>query len=89
MGRMGYNQARGLFEEDPVTTKSEPRKLEVTTVAEGVVKVNVPAGKGFFKIAIEKRHGESNSLYLEVNGTRKFEVGNDCNTCHFWFKMLQ
>jgi len=78
---MGYNEA--------MTTKSEQQKLEVVTVAEGVVKVKVPNGKGFFKIAIEKRHGESNSLYLEVNGARKFEVGNDCNTCHFWFKMLQ
>ncbi|KAJ8136675.1 hypothetical protein OY671_010111, partial [Metschnikowia pulcherrima] len=58
-----------------MTTKSEPQKLEVATVADGVVKVKVPNGKGFFKIAIEKRHGESNSLYLEVNGARKFEVG--------------
>lgn len=72
-----------------MTTKSEPQKLETATVGDGVVKVKVPQGKGFFKIAIEKRHGESNSLYLEVNGARKFEVGNDCNTCHFWFKMLQ
>ncbi|MBI3289200.1 MAG: hypothetical protein HYZ74_06755 [Elusimicrobia bacterium] len=72
-----------------MTTKSEPQKLEVATVAEGVVKVKVPQGKGFFKIGVEKRHGESNSLFLEVNGARKFEIGNDCNTCHFWFKMLQ
>lgn len=67
----------------------QPQKLEVTSVADGVVRVKVPQGKGFFKIAIEKRHGEANSLYLEVNGARKFEVGNDCDTCHFWFKMLQ
>lgn len=64
-------------------------KLEATVVADGVVKVKVPNGKGFFKIAVEKKHGEANSLYLEVNGARKFEVGNDCDTCHFWFKCLQ
>ncbi|MEK7382055.1 MAG: hypothetical protein AAB262_02085 [Elusimicrobiota bacterium] len=71
--------------------KSEamPQKLEVTSAADGVMRVKVPQGKGFFKILVEKRHGEANSLLLEVNGARKFEVGNDCNTCHFWFKMLQ
>jgi len=67
----------------------QPQKLEVSAVADGVVRVKVPQGKGFFKVAVEKRHGEANSLYLEVNGARKFEVGNDCDTCHFWFKMLQ
>lgn len=72
-----------------MTSETKPTKLDVTTVAEGVVKVKVPQGKGFFKIAVEKRHGEANSLYLEVNGARKFEVGNDCDTCHFWFKCLQ
>jgi len=81
-GRLiSYNQA--------MSSETKAPKLDVAVVADGVVKVKVPAGKGFFKIAVEKRHGESNSLFLEVNGARKFEVGNDCNTCHFWFKMLQ
>ena len=70
-------------------SETTPQKLEVTLAAAGVVKVKVPQGKGFFKVAVEKRHGESNSLFLDVNGARKFEIGNDCDTCHFWFKMLQ
>lgn len=75
---------------DAVVKSDTPTpKLEATVVADGVVKVKVPNGKGFFKIAVEKKHGEANSLYLEINGARKFEVGNDCDTCHFWFKCLQ
>ncbi|MDX6770197.1 MAG: hypothetical protein SF051_11750 [Elusimicrobiota bacterium] len=74
---------------DAAVKAEVPAKLEATVVADGVVKVKVPQGKGFFKIAVEKKHGEANSLYLEVNGARKFEVGNDCDTCHFWFKCLQ
>src|SRR5579872_226288 len=71
--------------------KSEagPQKLEVTRVAEGLMKLKLSQGKGFFKIAVEKKHGEANSIFLEVNGSRKFEIGNDCDTCHFWFKCLQ
>ncbi len=76
-------------EGETVTSETKPQKLQVTSVADGVVRVKVPQGRGFFKVAVEKRHGEANSLFLEVNGARKFEVGNDCDTCHFWFKMLQ
>lgn len=71
-----------------MTSETKPPKLQVSAVADGVVRVKVPQGKGFFKIAVEKRHGEANSLFLEVNGAKKFEVGNDCDTCHFWFKMV-
>ncbi len=70
-------------------SETQSTKLEVAAVADGVMRVKVPLGKGFFKVAVEKRHGEANSLFLEINGARKFEVGNDCDTCHFWFKMLQ
>ena len=70
-------------------SETTSQKLEISAVADGVMRVKVPQGKGFFKIAVEKRHGEANSLFLEINGARKFEVGNDCDTCHFWFKMLQ
>lgn len=63
-------------------------KLETTKLADGLMKVKLGSGKGFFKIGVEKKHGEANSLFLEINGARKFEVGNDCDTCHFWFKCL-
>ncbi len=69
--------------------KSETtQKIDVTRVAEGLMKVRLGQGKGFFRIGIEKKHGEANSVYLEINGSRRFEVGNDCDTCHFWFKCL-
>jgi hypothetical protein len=87
---IGYNQYMAEKKSDAAVKSDSPNpKLEATVVADGVVKVKVPNGKGFFKIAVEKKHGEANSLYLEVNGARKFEVGNDCDTCHFWFKCLQ
>ena len=63
-------------------------KLEVTRLADGLMKVKLNQGKGFFKIGVEKKHGEANSIFLEINGSRKFEIGNDCDTCHFWFKCL-
>lgn len=63
-------------------------KLEVVKVADGLMKVKISQGKGFFKVGVEKKHGEANSIYFEINGSRKFEVGNDCDTCHFWFKCL-
>jgi hypothetical protein len=79
----------GLSYNEGMTSETKAPKLEASLVADGVVKVKIPQGKGVFKIAVEKRHGEANSLYLEVNGARKFEVGNDCDTCHFWFKCVQ
>lgn len=63
-------------------------KLDATKISDGVVKVKLHQGKGFFKIGIEKKHGEANLIFLEINGSRKFEIGNDCDTCHFWFKCL-
>ncbi|MBI3554411.1 MAG: hypothetical protein HY077_18090 [Elusimicrobia bacterium] len=63
-------------------------KLDVSKLADGLMKVKLGAGKGFFKVGIEKKHGEANSVFLEINGSRKFEIGNDCDTCHFWFKCL-
>jgi hypothetical protein len=69
--------------------KSETaHKLEVEKISEGLMRVKLNSGKGFFKIGVEKKHGEANSLFLEINGSRKFEIGNDCDTCHFWFKCL-
>lgn len=69
--------------------KSETaHKLEVEKIADGLMRVKLNSGKGFFKIDVEKKHGEANSLFLEINGSRKFEIGNDCDTCHFWFKCL-
>ena len=63
-------------------------KLDVSKIADGLMKVKLANGKGFFKIGVEKKHGEANSIFLEINGSRKFEIGNDCDTCHFWFKCL-
>ncbi|MDD5655901.1 MAG: hypothetical protein PHF00_01415 [Elusimicrobia bacterium] len=64
------------------------QKFEVTRLAQGLFKVKINQGRGFFKIGVEKKPGEANSYFLEINGSRKFEVGNDCDTCHFWFKCL-
>ncbi|MBI4375906.1 MAG: hypothetical protein HY549_05590 [Elusimicrobia bacterium] len=63
-------------------------KMDVTRIADGLMRVKLSQGRGFFKIGVEKRHGEANSIFLEINGSRKFEIGNDCDTCHFWFKCL-
>lgn len=63
-------------------------KLDATEVDKGLWKVKVPHGKGFLKIGSEKKHGDANSLFLEINNSRKFEVGNDCDTCYFWFKCV-
>lgn len=63
-------------------------KLDVVKIADGLMRVKLSQGKGFFKIGVEKKHGEANSIFLEINGSRKFEIGNDCDTCHFWFKCL-
>ncbi|MBI5629397.1 MAG: hypothetical protein HY921_00780 [Elusimicrobia bacterium] len=69
-------------------SEAATQKLEIATIADGLMKVKLSQGKGFFKVAVEKKHGEANSIYLEINGSRKFEIGNDCDTCHFWFKCL-
>lgn len=52
-------------------------------------KVKLSQPKGFFKVGLGKKHAQANALYLEINGSRKFEIGNDCDTCHFWFKCVQ
>ena len=64
------------------------QKFDVVRLADGLFKVKLNQGRGFFKIGVEKKPGEANSFFLEINGSRKFEVGNDCDTCHFWFKCL-
>lgn len=69
-------------------SEAAAQKIEASRIAEGLMKVKLSQGKGFFKIGVEKKHGEANSIYLEINGSRKFEIGNDCDTCHFWFKCL-
>ena len=63
-------------------------KLDATKVDEGLWRLKLAHGKGHFKVGVGKKHGEANSLFLEINGARKFEIGNDCDTCHFWFKCL-
>lgn len=67
---------------------SQVVKPDATQVAEGLWKVNILQGKAVLKIGLEKKHGDANSLFLEINSTRKFEIGNDCDSCHFWFKCL-
>lgn len=69
-------------------SETSPQKLDVTKLADGLMRVKLSQGRGFFKIGVEKKHGEANSIFLEINGSRKFEIGNDCDTCHFWFKCL-
>ena len=64
------------------------QKFDVSRLADGLFKVKLNQGRGFFKIGVEKKPGEANSFFLEINGSRKFEIGNDCDTCHFWFKCL-
>ncbi len=73
------------------TLKSEAaaHKIDAVRVADGLMRFKLPSGKNVFKIGVEKKHGEANSIFLEINGSRKFEIGNDCDTCHFWFKCLQ
>ncbi len=58
-------------------------------VREGLWKVRPQHPRGLFRIGVGKKHAQANSLFLEINGKRRFEVGNDCDTCHFWFKCLQ
>ena len=70
-------------------SETTPQKIDTVKLAEGLLKFKLSQGKGFFKIGVEKKHGEANSIFLEINGSRKFEIGNDCDTCHFWFKCLQ
>jgi len=73
---------------ESLKSEAAPSRLDVVRLAQGLMKVKLAQGKGFFKIGVEKKHGEANSLFLEINGSRKFEIGNDCDTCHFWFKCL-
>ncbi len=66
---------------------SAPR-LDATSVQEKLWKIKLSNSKGFFRIGVGKKHGEANTLFFELGGSRKFEIGNDCDTCHFWFKCL-
>ncbi len=71
-----------------VKPEAAPQKFEVARLSDGLFKVKLKEGRGFFKIGVEKKPGEANSLFLEINSSKKFEIGNDCDTCHFWFKCL-
>ncbi|MBI5624831.1 MAG: hypothetical protein HY924_13730 [Elusimicrobia bacterium] len=64
-------------------------KMETTKVADGLMKVKLPSGKGLLKVVLEKKDDDANCVYLEISGVRNFEAGNDCDTCHFWFKCLR
>jgi len=68
------------------STTSDPKPIEVRP---GVWRVKSANPKGFFHVGLGKKHAQANSLFLEINGKRQFEIGNDCDTCHFWFKCLQ
>lgn len=70
-------------------TQPAAQPLKVEKVRDRLWKVRHCAPKSFFKIGLGKKHASSNTLYFEVQGKRKFEIGNDCDTCHFWFKCLQ
>lgn len=64
-------------------------KLDCLKAADKLWRVKVTQGRGLLKIVGEKGHGQSKELFLELNGSRTFEIGNDCNTCHFWFRRMQ
>lgn len=68
------------------STAALPEPLEIRP---GLWKIKSSQAKPLLKIGLGKKHAATNTLYLEVNNKRKFEVGNDCDTCHFWFKCLQ
>ncbi|MFA6092925.1 MAG: hypothetical protein WCU88_12655 [Elusimicrobiota bacterium] len=63
--------------------------LDPTEVRERLWKIKLTQSKGVIRIGVAKKHAQANSLYLEINGARRFEIGNDCDTCHFWFKCLR
>ncbi|MFA6028951.1 MAG: hypothetical protein WC969_03750 [Elusimicrobiota bacterium] len=71
--------------------KSEPTQalLEPSEVRERLWKIKLTQSKGVIRIGVAKKQAQANSLYLEINGARRFEIGNDCDTCHFWFKCLR
>jgi hypothetical protein len=71
--------------------KSEPTQavLEPVEVRDRLWKIKLSQSQGNVRIGVVKKHAQANSLYLEINGARRFEIGNDCDTCHFWFKCLR
>lgn len=71
--------------------KSEPSQalLEPVEVRERLWKIKMSQSKGAIRIGVVKKHAQANSLFLEINGARRFEIGNDCDTCHFWFKCVR
>ena len=64
-------------------------KLDCLQARERLWKVKITQGRGFLKILTEKGHSQSKELLLELGGSRTFEIGNNCDTCHFWFRRLQ
>ena len=70
-------------------SETAAHKVELTLLAPGLVKAKVVQGKGLFRVGTEKRHGEASSVYFELNGRRTFDIGNDCDTCHFWFRAVE
>ena len=69
----------------PDSTAAIPDPVEVH---KGLWKVKIPHPKGLFRIGMGKRHSD-NVLYLEINGGRKFEIGDDSSANHFWYKCIQ
>lgn len=71
--------------------KSDPATAtpKIPEVSPGLFKVKSTNPKGMFRFGLGKKHAQANSLFFEINGKRRFEVGNDCDTCHFWFKCVQ
>ncbi|MBI5211735.1 MAG: hypothetical protein HY927_17335 [Elusimicrobia bacterium] len=70
-------------------SEASPFKVETARVADGLMRVKLPHGKGLLKVVLEKKDDDANCIYLELSGVRNFEAGNDCDTCHFWFKCLR
>ncbi|MHB2026487.1 MAG: hypothetical protein ACYCPQ_07600 [Elusimicrobiota bacterium] len=70
-------------------SEATAHKIEISQVAPRLVRAKVAQGKGLFRIGSEKRHGEASSVFFELNGRRIFDIGNDCDTCHFWFRNIE
>jgi hypothetical protein len=70
-------------------SESSQAVLEPVEVSERLWKVKLTQSKGAIRIGVAKKHAQANSLFLEINGARRFEIGNDCDTCHFWFKCVR
>ena len=64
-------------------------KMEIEKISRGLLRVKLNSGRGFFKIGQSRREDKTNLLCLEINTLKSFEIGNTCDTCHFWFHCLK